>query len=195
VIAALHAADYVEMRDEPFGLDQRAPAAKTSVVLPDGYVLRDAGQVSVEVRVEAHRRSWLPAALPYVEDFRPGVPADAESGFSAEKLARTQQLEPYAAERDFVITTRDGEPAACCTVWYDDRIGAAEIEPLGVVPEHRRRGLAQALCRAALNAVAEVGGVEVVIHPRGDRAYPAPRAAYAAAGFRAVNRTRTYGRG
>ncbi|HVT78767.1 MAG TPA: GNAT family N-acetyltransferase, partial [Acidimicrobiales bacterium] len=71
---------------------------------------------------------------------------------------------------------------------------SAEIEPLGVVPEHRRRGLAQALCRAALRATAEAGGTEVVIHPRGDVAYPAARDAYAAAGFVTVNRSRIFGR-
>ena len=43
--------------------------------------------------------------------------------------------------------------------------------------------------------MASVGGNEVVIHRRGDVAYPAPRAAYAAVGFTRVNRTRTYGRG
>jgi len=48
-----------------------------------------------------------------------------------------------------------------------------------------------ALCHAALDAVAQAGGTEV-IHPRGDAAYPAARAAYAAAGVAEVNRTRTY---
>jgi GNAT superfamily N-acetyltransferase len=151
--------------------------------------------VSEDVRVEAHRAAWLPTALPFAPEHRPVVAGAAASGFDAHKFRRAQSLWPYDASRDLVITTLGGEPAGCCTVWLDETTGAAEIEPLGVVPEHRGRGLAIALCHAAIDAVARAGGEEVVIHPRGDVAYPAPRAAYAAAGFTEVNRTRVYARG
>jgi ribosomal protein S18 acetylase RimI-like enzyme len=195
VIDALRIAGHEEIVGEPFAVDQRCAARKGPLRLPTGYELHDAASVSESVRVEAHRAAWLPAALPFAPEHRPTVSSDATSGFDASKLRRAQGLWPYAASRDLVITTSSGAPAACCTVWLDDTTGAAEIEPLGVVPEHRGRGLAVALCHAALDVVASAGGKEVVIHPRGDAAYPAPRAAYAAAGFREVNRTRVYGRG
>jgi predicted N-acetyltransferase YhbS len=195
VAAALRAAGYDEVADEAFALDLRCAAEPTRLQLPRGYVLRTAADVSDAVRVDAHRNAWLPAALPYEPAYQPTVAPGAMSSFDAQKLARVRATPPYAAERDFVITTADGDPAACCTVWFDAASGSAEIEPLGVAPDHRRRGLAQALCHASVDAVAKAGGVEVVIHPRGDAAYPAPRGAYAAAGFRTVNRTRVYGRG
>jgi ribosomal protein S18 acetylase RimI-like enzyme len=194
VVAALVAAGYSEVTDEAFGLDQRCAAERTKVRLPRGYALNTAADVTDEVRINAHRDAWLPRALPYVPELRPFIAEDATSGFDEAKLARTRATPPYAAARDFVITTADGAPAACATVWFDESTGSAEIEPLGVAPEHRRRGLAQALCHAALDAVARAGGSEVVIHPRGDAAYPAPRGAYSAAGFKTVNRTRIYGR-
>lgn len=192
VLAALRVAGYVEAPDEPFGVDQRSAARRLQVRLPGGYALHDATSVSEDVRVEVHRAAWRPAALPFASGYRPAVSSDATSSFDAHKLRRAQSLWPYDASRDLVITAAGGEAAACCTVWFDETTGVAEIEPLGVVPEHRRRGLAIALCDAALDAVARAGGNEVVIHPRGDIAYPAPRAAYAAAGFTAVNRSRTY---
>lgn len=194
VIAALRKAGYMPMPGEPFALDQRRAASRVQVELPSGYVLRDATTVSEEVRVEAHRASWLPAALPFAPDHRPETSEDATSGFDAVKFRKAQAHWPYDPTRDLVITTTAGDPAACCTVWLDETTGAAEIEPLGVVPDHRRRGLAIALCHAALDAVAAASGTEVVIRPRGDAAYPAPRAAYSAAGFVEVNRTRTFGR-
>ena len=193
-ISALRAAGFTQLSDQPFAVDQRCSATSGTVRLPSGYVLRDATTVSEEVRVNAHREAWLPSALPFAPGHQREVAAGATSGFDATKLRKAQSLWPYDPARDFVITTTDAEPAACCTVWLDDETGAAEIEPLGVVPAHRRRGLARALCHAALDAVARAGGAEVVIRPRGDAAYPAPRAAYAAAGFVTVNRTRTYGR-
>lgn len=194
VVDALRSVGYVEV-DQPFGLDQRCAARRVRPDLPDGYSLHDATSVSDAVRIEAHRAAWLPAALPFAAEHRPDTPSDATSSFDASKLRRAQRLWPYDASRDLVITAATGEPAACCTVWFDETTGAAEIEPLGVLPEHRRQGLAIALCHAALDAVALAGGSEVVIHPRGDAAYPAPRAAYAAAGFSPINRTRVYGRG
>lgn len=194
VISALAVAWYREMVDEPFSLDLRCKASNGTADLPPGYVLRTAADVSPDDRVLAHTASWRPADLPYDQDHAPAFDADATSSFSIAKLERVQKEPLYDPECDFVVTTTSGEAAACCTVWFDPAIGAAEIEPLGVVPSHRRRGLAVALCRAAITAIAQGGGDEVVIHPRGDVAYPAPRAAYAAAGLARVNRTRTYGR-
>lgn len=195
VIDTLRSAGYVECNDEPFGVDQRCAAQRLHARLLTGYELHDATSVSEDVRVEAHRAAWLPAALPYAPGHRPQISTDATSSFDVHKLHRAQSVWPYDASRDLVITTTSGEPAACCTVWLDETTGAAEIEPLGVVPDHRGRHLAIALCHAALDAVVKAGGNEVVIHPRGDTAYPVPLAVYEAAGFTHVNRTRVYGRG
>lgn len=195
VIDALRDAGYAPLADEPFGLDMRITVAgATDPTLPAGYVLRTGRDVASEILVAAHRAAWVPADLPYAAGYEPNVAPGATSSFSLDKHARARADKYYAPERDLVIVTNDGEPAACCNVWLDPVTGAAEIEPLGVSKDHRRRGLAQALCHAAVAAVAGAGGSQVVIHPRGDDAYPAPRAAYAAAGFRQVNRTRTYGK-
>ena len=68
----------------------------------------------------------------------------------------------------------------------------AEIEPLGIVPDHRRRGLAGALCHGAAERVAARGGRQVYINGAPGTDYPAPAAAYLAAGFRTVRQGTSY---
>ncbi|MGC2174407.1 MAG: GNAT family N-acetyltransferase [Acidimicrobiales bacterium] len=89
----------------------------------------------------------------------------------------------------------DGSLAACCIVWWDPAIGVAEIEPLGVVPAHRRLGLAGALCAEAGARVAARGGRTVFINSSPDPAYPTPNATYAAIGFELIERGQALRRG
>lgn len=85
-------------------------------------------------------------------------------------------------------------PGASCIAWIDDRTAAAEIEPLGTNAAHRRLGLGAAVCLEAARRAALAGAEVTMIHPRGDPAYPAPRALYAACGFGTVDHTRSYRR-
>ena len=91
-----------------------------------------------------------------------------------------------------MVETPAGDLAGSCIAWYDSATGWAEIEPLGIVPAHRRRGLAVALCLEVARRVSELGGRELFINtgPRDD--YPAPAGAYAKAGFVSVSRGRRY---
>jgi hypothetical protein len=54
--------------------------------------------------------------------------------------------------------------------------------------------VAGALCLHAARLVHAAGGRELVIHPRGDAAYPAPLGAYRRAGFTEAGRTLIYAR-
>ena len=70
----------------------------------------------------------------------------------------------------------------------------AEIEPLGVVPEHRRIGLASALCLQVAAQVAAHGGDLVYINTGPNPDYPAPAATYVTVGFEVTPRDRRYHR-
>jgi ribosomal protein S18 acetylase RimI-like enzyme len=160
--------------------------------LPDGYLVRAADETDDLLAV--HQAAWRPADLPFAPGFAPEFGPEATSSTGAAALAAVQSVWPYRRDLHVVIEGPDGGLAASCITWLDPSTGVAAIEPLGVHPEHRRRGLAGALCLHAARLVAAAGGRELVIHPRGDAAYPAARGAYKRCGFTEVDRTRIYAR-
>lgn len=132
--------------------------------------------------------------MPWPADVLGTVSPELTSKFNTEKFEAVQRAWLYDPDLDLVVEGPDGNFAGCCTVWWDPSLGVAEIEPLGVLPEHRRRGLAAALCFEAGALVGVRGGHEVFIHtgPRDD--YPAPAATYTSIGFSTVKRGTTWRR-
>lgn len=194
VIAALRAAGFEEAPDLPFDLvvHRRRPPVDPEV--PDGWRLATADDVLPQVLVDAHRSAWRPADLPFAEGHRPPVDPAATSAFDHDRLARVQTTWPYRPDLHVVALGPGGVPGASCIAWLDERTGAAEIEPLGTNAAHRRLGLGAAVCLEAVRRATAAGADVVMIHPRGDAAYPAPRRLYAACGFGTVDRTRSYRR-
>ena len=162
--------------------------------LPGGYRIRGVGDAEAAERVRVHRAAWRPATIPWPPGTAQPVPADATSRFTAAHFEQVRRTWLYDPALDLVVEAPDGSLAACCTAWWDPAIGCAEIEPLGVVPEHRRKGLASALCMEVAAQIAARGGDQVFINvgPRLD--YPAPAATYATVGFEATPRGRVYHR-
>lgn len=161
--------------------------------LPAGYRIRGTHSAEAAERVAVHRAAWRPMTLPWAEGVARTVSPDATSSFTAAHFESLRRTWLYDQELDLVVEAPDGSLAGCCTVWWDPAIGCAEIEPLGVVPEHRRKGLAGALCLEACAQIAARGGDRVFINtgPRAD--YPAPAATYASVGFVATARAHFYG--
>lgn len=155
------------------------------------YTVRSVLSAELAERVEVHRRAWKPSTLPWA-DGRPPADPEATSNFTMKRYEPVRATRLYDQELDLVAVAPDGSFAGCCIVWFDPDIGVAEIEPLGVVPAHRKRGVAGALCDEAVARVGDRGGREVVIHTGPNDAYPAPPGAYAKAGFEPVDRGRTY---
>jgi GNAT superfamily N-acetyltransferase len=190
---ALGRAGYREVSDAPFSVDMRlATAGASDPVLPDGYVVRPTAEGDDLLSV--HRAAWRPADLPFAPGSRPPADPRATSPLTSAMLAAVRDSWPYRQDLHVVAQAPDGMLAASCIAWLDPATGVAAIEPLGVCPGHRRRGLAGALCLHAACLVRAAGGRELVIHPRGDAAYPAPRGAYRRCGFAEVGRTRSYAR-
>ncbi|MEU8918837.1 GNAT family N-acetyltransferase [Streptomyces nigrescens] len=143
--------------------------------LPDGYRIR-AQQSRAEVagRAAAHRAAF------------------GSTRVTTERHARMREIWPYRAEFDLVVVSPAGEVAAYCQGWYDAALGTGAFEPVGTHPEHRRRGLARAVCLAVLQAFAEAGGRRAVVQCRGDAEYPVPKRLYESLGFTPYTRTHTY---
>ena len=159
----------------------------------DGYAVRPVGADETAARVEVHRAAWKPSSIPYA-DGRTVDPA-AESSFTATAYESVRSAWLYDRSLDLVALAVDddnGRFAACCIAWFDPAIAVCEIEPLGVVPEHRRRGLAIALCLEVANVIDERGGTSVYINTQPEPGYVAASSAYLAAGFELVERATTY---
>ncbi|MFI6790457.1 GNAT family N-acetyltransferase [Nonomuraea sp. NPDC050383] len=173
--AALREAGYRPAGDGPFFRHLvRDLAGPAEPVPPQGYRLRAVGETDVPGRVAAHRAAFHPSRV-------------SEESYRAVRAAW-----PYRAGLDLVAVAPDGEVAAYCLVWLDEARRVAEIEPTGTLPAHRRRGLARAVCLAALRAAREAGAERAVVYARGDDAYPAPGRLYRSIGFRPAARTVTW---
>ena len=171
-----------------YGSWRAASVDDRPVDVAGGCVVRAVREDERRERIEVHRRAWRPEDLPWHPDHRPPTTPGAESSFGEAQFTRVQASWLYDRDLDLVVEAPDGQLVACCTASLDAELGVAEIEPLGVVPSHRRIGLAGALCLEVSARVAERGAREVFINagPRAD--YPASGDAYAKAGFEARER-------
>ncbi|WP_017587356.1 GNAT family N-acetyltransferase [Nocardiopsis ganjiahuensis] len=168
-------------------------ATEEEAVLPEGYRLRPVREGEEEARVECHRTAWKPSDLPWPE--RVGeVNPDLTSRFNRERYDNTRVGLLYDRELDLVVEAPDGSLAACCVVWWDAENRCSEIEPLGVVPAHRRRGLASAMALHACTLTARRGGDRVFINTTPNEAYPTPAKTYATVGYKPVDRGTVYAR-
>ena len=140
-------------------------------VVPPGYAL---GHVrlpdDLPRRVAVHRAAFG----------RPERP----SRVTEESYALVARLWPYRQGLDWVAKARDGSFAAFCLTWLDRENRVGELEPVGTHPDHRRRGLARAVCIAAMRALRDAGAeTAVVLSATGEA-----RALYRAIGFQEVGR-------
>jgi len=142
----------------------------------DGYVLfgvsldGDLGR-----RVEVHRAAFDPSRM------------------TIERYGSVMGMPLYRPELDVVAVAPDGTFAAFCLAWYDPETRVGLFEPVGTHPDHRRRGLAAAVCREALRRLAAVGAEwALVIAKAGE---PGPNRLYESLGFREVMRSTLWRRG
>jgi GNAT superfamily N-acetyltransferase len=170
------------------------PAIPKVPHLPPGYRVRGVRDSELETRVVCHREAWRPAAMPLPPEVLAQIPPEATSHFTMDSYECVRKTWLYDQSLDLVVEAPDGGLVACCIVWWDPSSGVAEIEPLGVVPGHRRRGLARALCMEAATRVHSRGGHTVYINSAPDPSYPAPNATYSAAGFILVERGQAFRR-
>lgn len=143
--------------------------------LPAGY--RHASvrwPADLEARVEVHRAAFAPSKM------------------TLEKYRLLDALPHYDARRDRVIVAPDGTFAAFANAWWDPDALVGELEPVGTHPDHRRLGLARAVCLAAIRDLDALGAREVVINT--GRANAAAEALYEGLGCTRVTTSRRYSR-
>ena len=133
--------------------------------LPPGFAIRPlAGLGEVEAYAAVHRRAFQSTSM------------------TADWRARTLRMPQYRPELDLVAVAPDGRIAGFCVGWLAADGGAAQIEPLGVDPDFKERGLGTALLLAMFQRFKATGAKHAFVETESTR-LPA-RHTYEAAGFR-----------
>ncbi|MDQ5820459.1 MAG: GNAT family N-acetyltransferase [Actinomycetota bacterium] len=136
------------------------------------YALRAVrGEDDLQARTDIHRAAWEPSKV------------------VAKSYRQVMRAWPYRPDLDWVAVGADGVFAASCLCWLDAENRLAEMEPVGTHPEHRRRGLAAAVCLAALTAAHEAGADTGLVYSVSDS--PAEKL-YESLGFSIVSRHLTF---
>ncbi|MBV7696811.1 GNAT family N-acetyltransferase [Streptomyces sp. TRM70350] len=177
LVKALEERGYTRNTEGPFMTCLGRPLTDLPDIphLPDGYSIHpQRDHADVAGRAAAHRAAF------------------GSTRITTERHARMRDTWPYRPEHDLIVTSPTGEVVAYCQGWYDPANGIGEFEPVGTHPDHRRLGLARAVCTAVLHAFADAGGHRATVYSRGDAAYPVPERLYESLGFTAYTRTHTY---
>lgn len=116
-----------------------------------GYTLRALGDAD-----ELLARSWVSWRA-----LHPDEPDAAYEGW--EWYRSVQRLPLYRRDLDIVAAAADGELAGFCTLWYDDAMRTGYFEPVGVAPEHQRRGLGRAMMLEAMRRAQAMGATLVTV--------------------------------
>ena len=129
-----------------FNLQDGLPAA----ALPSGYeILSIADENNLDRRRKAFGRG-----------FNHEDPIEWPSLFSYQELQRAPD---YRKELDLYVRSQDGEYVSFCITWWDDHNQLGTLEPVGTVPEHRRKGLARAVVMEGIRRVAALGAKKVLV--------------------------------
>ncbi len=139
-LAAAFATDGFAEQGSGFEVTRRSLDDLPAPVLPDGLRLSAVeDDALLDARVEAHRAAF------------------AQSRLTLAGCMRLRHTWPYRSDLDRVVVDADGRVVAACLAWIDEARGWGVLEPVGTRPEHRRRGLAAAVCLDALHALRAAG--------------------------------------
>lgn len=123
-----------------------------------GYSIRSLGGVE-----ELPQRSWASWRA-----FHPNEPDDAYQGW--EWYHNIQRHPMYRRDLDIVAVSPDGEIVGFLTLWYDDVTRTGYFEPIGVNPDHHRRGLASAMMCEGMRRIKRLGATHVTVGAANDAA-------------------------
>jgi GNAT superfamily N-acetyltransferase len=176
LIAALERHGYARQDRPPFYRHlSRSLADLPQPVLPEGYRARPVrGEEDLAGRVAVHRAAWPP----------PGHRG---------QLPQRDGRVALSSGPDRVVEAPDGRLVANCLIWFDERNGVGELEPVGTNPEFRRRGLGRGVCLAAMHALRRAGARQAVVYAvQGHPDHPAPIPLYQGLGFYPHTRALTF---
>jgi ribosomal protein S18 acetylase RimI-like enzyme len=139
--------------------------------LPEGFSVRPVrGEEDLANRVAVHRAAFAPSKV------------------TEESYRNVMRSATYRPDLDMVVVAPDGTFASYCLCWFDAENGVGEFEPVGTHPDFQRRGLARAVCAAALHRLRELGADTAIVYYSWDGA----GLLYQSLGFREITRLRRF---
>lgn len=117
--------------------------------LPDGFEIVSGDQVSAFQKGVAHAK-----AFGYYD---PDDLEDSENCYKSVKNAPD-----YRSDLDLYMV-KDDEIAAFATIWFDQINNFGTLEPVGTLPEFRRKGLAKILIHEGLNRLRKNGALKIYV--------------------------------
>jgi len=141
-----HRNDEYTLWDSVFTIQGEPP----EYTLPEGYRLQS---MADENDLERRRKA-------FGLGFNHPDPKDWPSLLANQELQRAPD---YRRELDLYVVAPHGEFASFCIAWWDEYNRIAMLEPVGTVPEHRRKGLARAVVLEAIQRVTALGAKEVFV--------------------------------
>lgn len=116
-----------------------------------GYRIRSLGDES-----ELPARSWV--------SWRAFHPEEPDANYLGwEWYPNIQRCPLYRRDLDLVVEAANGELAAFTTIWYDDVTRTGYFEPVGVSPEHQRKGLGRAVMTEGLRRLKHMGALYATV--------------------------------
>lgn len=112
---------------------------KFDIILPNGYRIIDGTQTPDFFLSNTHMFSFN-YTLPIADT--------GERGFHD-----LRKMPGYKPELDLCVLDDEGKPVGFAIIWYNEKMTYCELEPLGVVWWHRRKGIGRALIYEAANRV------------------------------------------
>lgn len=115
------------------------------VEVDEQYAIRSLGGID-----EHPARSWVSWKA-----FHPTEPDEKYEGWTW--YQNVQRCPLYRRDLDLVAALPSGEIAAFTTIWFDDVTRTASFEPVGVHPDHQRKGLGRAIMYEGLRRAKRLG--------------------------------------
>jgi len=157
---------FVRQEDHGYQRWRDADALVPVAALADGYTVR-----SIRPGDDHDRSNWVRAGGMVFQHYEETLD---------EYRATRAKMPSFRPDLQLIAEAGDDSVAAFCGVTLDTANKIAIFEPVGTLPDHRRKGLARALMCEGLRRVTALGAVRAVV---GTHSGPGANRLYASVGF------------
>lgn len=82
---------------------------------------------------------------------------------SAQVYQELQKAPDYRPDLDLYVVAPDGEFISCCVVWHDRKNHICMLEPVGTLPDCRRRGFAREVIVEGFRRATRLGATRAFV--------------------------------